>query len=172
MIDAADDRELPAGQAGRDERAQHVELALLWHEATDRQQIAPRLKAERFDLVALHRRIGKLHAIGDDVARLAVFGHDQPLDAAADRDALIGKAHAEQFAGAQHGARCQPPFLAIIILAVMGDDHPQSHQPQQRRHQRRADAVHMHQCRAAHAGRDRADQGVQQRLEIGVADGP
>ena len=73
---------------------------------------------------------------------------------------------------AQDSASRPTPFLPVVVLAMMGDDNSQTENAKQWRNKSGSDAVNVHDLRPANSCHQRADQRVQQRLEIGIAYGP
>lgn len=172
MIDPANNGQLPSRQRRGRKGTQEIELPLLGNQSTDGQHVSSWLQSELDGLFTLLRNIRKHDAVRYHLTRLAILGPNEIAYAAADSDAFVGVTHPHRFPDPEHHARRPTPFLPVVVLAVMGNNHPQADGAQQWSYDCRPYAVNVHDARSSNRRDDRTNHGVKQRFEILVGYGP
>ena len=166
MVRAADDHQL-ARIGAPFMRIDQIMKPFFGNEAADRKDVGATRKAEPRQCVA--GRLGQFRRavrdVNDPRRRSREFALQPLRERGRNRDQPVGARRGQPLAEAKHLASDKTPFGAVIILAVMGDDHAHAEQPRQWRQQRRTDGVDMDHLGARAARRDQRVEGRSDRLE-------
>lgn len=122
-----------------------------------RYSIRPACSAELLSAYA----VGKMFDSLTGILRPETFGDDTR-----NTDQSVRKSAGHFLAKADRGFRDPAPFFAIVVLAVMGHDHPHSQNSRQRRDECGADGMDVEDVRAPECRSHDAQHGVNECLEV------
>jgi len=140
---------------------------LLRSETAHAQDVLAMLDAKVTEIAGFVDIFGSCHAIVNEVhlARDAVLSVHHVAYALADDDDTVGKDAAHGFAQTEHQFGCPSPLDAVVVLAVMGEDHLHVEHTGERNEQSGTAGMDMHNLRLELLGADNGLEGMDDGFE-------